>query len=516
MAERRMQLKLGLFVTGALAILAGLVVFFGRAPELFSTKIRYTFLFPEAPGIAAGIPIRKSGVRVGEVTGVDLDADTGQVRVQVRIEKKYPPRKSEDVIITKGLLSGDTAIDLVPRLNEDGQPIPHGEVWPPDSDIQGLAPITPRSLLTPVSGIISNAQGSLDKVARAFERLEKFAAVQPKLETALDEATATFKAVRTLVPEAKKTLDRLNHLLGSETPPNNNGVVPAGFIDDPAFVLGQPQPPKIQVQADPTIKDLIKDIQEVARTAKPAVEEMRAMIKRLEPDVSSAVKAARMTFDNVNDVLSPENKKQVSELLKNANAVALSIVRISAALSSILDGAEKSLKNIDTVIVSAGGVLSDVREITKPLAAKSEALVSGVTDSADQLNKALVEVRGLLAMFGKGNGSIQKLLTDPGVYQNIDDAAGSLARVMAKAEKITRDLEVFADKIARRPELIGVGGAVRPSSGLKDAPGAMMPAYRPDWPPATAAPRQANSPNWLQPPANPNPNPPPVQGYPPR
>jgi len=229
-----------------------------------------------------------------------------------------------------------------------------------------------------------------------------------------------------------------------------------------------------------------------------------------------------MTFDNVNEVLSPENKKQVSELLKNANAVAISIVRISAALTSILEGAEKSLKNIDAVVSSAGLVITDVREFTKPLAAKSEALVTGVTDSADQLGKALVEVRTLLATFGKGNGSIQKLLTDPGVYQNLDDAAGSLARVMGKAEKITRDLEVFADKIARRPELIGIGGAVRPSSGLKDVPGTMMPAYRPDWPPSSSA-RPSNGPNWL-PPANqnpsPNPNsnpyPPPVQGYPPR
>ncbi|MBA4188975.1 MAG: hypothetical protein C0467_13340 [Planctomycetaceae bacterium] len=514
MADRRMQLKLGAFVAGGLAILGGLVVFFGSAPELFSSKIRYAVLFPEAPGIAPGIPIRKSGVRIGEVTGVDLDPDTGQVKVQFRVDKHYLPRKSEDAIITKGLLSGDTAIDFVPRLGEDGQPVPRAEEWPPGSDIAGLPPITPRSLLTPASGILANAQQSLDKVARAFERLEKFQTIQPKLERALDEASETFKAVRGLVPEAKKTLDRLQNLLGNDAPPPNNGaVVPANFLDVPVMLGLQPPAPKLQPGDTANLKELIKDIQEVARSAKPAVEEMRAVIRRLEPDVVGAVKSARTTFDNVNEILTPENRKQVSELLKNANAVAISIVRITGVLTTILEGAEKSLKNIDAVVSSAGLVVTDIREFTKPLAAKSESLVNGVTDSADQLNKALVEVRGLLATFGKGNGSLQKLLSDPGVYQNIDDAAGSLARVMAKAEKITRDLEVFADKIARRPELIGVGGAVRPSSGLKDAPGAGMPAYRPDWPPAAGAARQANSPNWL-PPANPNP--PPVQGYPPR
>jgi ABC-type transporter Mla subunit MlaD len=222
------------------------------------------------------------------------------------------------------------------------------------------------------------------------------------------------------------------------------------------------------------------------------------------------VKSARQTFDSVNEVLTPENRKQVTDLLKNANAVALSIVRITNALTEILESAEKTLKNVDVIVAGAGGIVSDVRSITKPLAAKSETLVAGVTDSVEQLSKTLVEVRSVINTFSKGNGSLQKLISDPAVYQNLDDAAGSLARVMAKAEKITRDLEVFADKIARRPELIGISGAIRPSSGLKESPVSPSPTYRPDWPPATTA-RPATTPTWLQPPGAP----PPIQGYPP-
>jgi phospholipid/cholesterol/gamma-HCH transport system substrate-binding protein len=29
-------------------------------------------------------------------------------------------------------------------------------------------------------------------------------------------------------------------------------------------------------------------------------------------------------------------------------------------------------------------------------------------------------------------------------------------------------MRVFTDKVARHPEVLGVGGAIRPSSGLKD------------------------------------------------
>ena len=36
-------------------------------------------------------------------------------------------------------------------------------------------------------------------------------------------------------------------------------------------------------------------------------------------------------------------------------------------------------------------------------------------------------------------------------------------------EPVLKDLREFSDKVARNPELLGVGGAVRPSKGLKDA-----------------------------------------------
>src|SRR5688500_5732683 len=135
MAERGMRLKMGAFIGGTLAVLAGLVVFFGRAPELFSNKARYDLLFPEAPGVAPGTPIRKSGVPIGQVNAIDLDPDTGQVRVRVRVDRRYLPRRNEEPTITRGILSGDTAIDFLPRLDEAGQPVARGEVWPPGSDI---------------------------------------------------------------------------------------------------------------------------------------------------------------------------------------------------------------------------------------------------------------------------------------------------------------------------------------------------------------------------------------------
>src|SRR5437660_6534460 len=176
MAERRMKLRLGFFVAGSLAALAGLVVMFGGAPTIFSSKSKYTVVFPEAPGVAPGTPVRKSGVRVGEVTAVDLNPDTGMVNVRVTVDPKHLPRTGEDATQTRGLLTGDTAIDFLPKLGPDRQPIGRGDPIPPGSEIIGVPPITPRSLLTP-------AQATIDRLRASFEKLDRIA---PKVEVAAD------------------------------------------------------------------------------------------------------------------------------------------------------------------------------------------------------------------------------------------------------------------------------------------------------------------------------------------
>jgi phospholipid/cholesterol/gamma-HCH transport system substrate-binding protein len=348
---------------------------------------------------------------------------------------------------------------------------------------------------------MANAQHSLERLVKAFEKLEKLERLGPKVESALDEFTGLARDARAFIPELKKTNEKFQNLLGSDAPNLPGDLIAAQQPGDQA-----------------NVKALLRDIQDLVKSVRPTVEDFRGTMKRLEPEVTGTVKSARQAFEGVNEMLSVENRKQFTEFLRNINAVAVYIVKISSTLSGLLDLSEKTLRNIDTQVTGLGALVGDVRAITRPLAAKSESITTSVVETVEQLSKTLAEVRMLLQTFGNGNGSIQKLLTDPAVYQNLDDAAGSLARILARAEKITRDLEVFSDKIARRPELIGLGGMIRPSSGLKGAPTAGLPSYRPDWPPSLNA-SDRNEPVWLLPPTAPpsaqQPLPP-VQGYPPQ
>lgn len=94
---------------------------------------------------------------------------------------------------------------------------------------------------------------------------------------------------------------------------------------------------------------------------------------------------------------------------------------------------------------------------------------------ATHLESTLANLESLsdqLAQFTKtvnsGDGSIRKLAADPQLYVNLSRSADSLAVLLQNLEPIVRDLRVFSDKLARHPEIIGVSGAIRGSSGLKD------------------------------------------------
>src|SRR5690349_4918376 len=131
MTEHGMRFRIGLFVLAALVLLATLVTLFGSLPSFFKQYHEYTVTFADAPGVTPGTPVRRSGVQVGEVKSVDLDHETGEVKVQILIERPYKLHRHERPTLVQGLLGSDASIDLVPAPPPgQGQPADHSPVEP--------------------------------------------------------------------------------------------------------------------------------------------------------------------------------------------------------------------------------------------------------------------------------------------------------------------------------------------------------------------------------------------------
>src|SRR6516164_3031454 len=96
MNEQNMRFRVGLFVLGTLVLLAVLTFLFSGLPTFLKRHQDYTIVFRQAPGVGPGTPVRRSGVRIGEVKSVELDDATGNVRVGIFIEGRHPLYRDDE------------------------------------------------------------------------------------------------------------------------------------------------------------------------------------------------------------------------------------------------------------------------------------------------------------------------------------------------------------------------------------------------------------------------------------
>jgi len=94
MDERVMQFRVGVMILAALLVAVILALVFGGVPSPFRKAYTIQVKFSSAPGVSVGTPVRKSGIRIGEVSSVEFAADD-QVLVTLRISANYRVRHDE-------------------------------------------------------------------------------------------------------------------------------------------------------------------------------------------------------------------------------------------------------------------------------------------------------------------------------------------------------------------------------------------------------------------------------------
>jgi phospholipid/cholesterol/gamma-HCH transport system substrate-binding protein len=116
--ERGLELKVGIFVFVGLAILAALVVQFGRVGEGFKTYYDLKIRFSDASGLLKGSDVLMGGAKIGRVSGGPRLVGQG-VEVALRIYDYVKiPVASKFTVGSSGLL-GDRFVSVTPPA---GQP----------------------------------------------------------------------------------------------------------------------------------------------------------------------------------------------------------------------------------------------------------------------------------------------------------------------------------------------------------------------------------------------------------
>lgn len=379
MNEQRMQFAIGIVTLIAGFALAAIIIWFGEFQFLLEPRKVYTVLFKDAPGAEAKVPVRRAGIRIGEIRDVTYDDETSMVVAHIVIDASYDLRKGDEPTLTRGLL-GDTYLDIITSPAWQGKP--DRPIYPPGSTLEGRSPLDTNQ--------------------------------------ALEEATS-------LVP---------------------------------------------------TTGDALAEVQRTSRTWNEVGERTNRFLKENERKLNAILDETRdsterlsTALEGINNILDPAGQENIRVTLQN-------IRESSDQLKPLIEASRKTIEQISDTTSKLDEIAQNLQTATKPVAERSESVTRNLDESAQSLNQILGDVKGLVRQFQTQDGTIQRLMKDPSLFQNLDDASVLMVHNLAELEGIMSDLKVFSDKIARHPGELGVQGVLTKDAGLKNVDPGSLPTKK--------------------------------------
>jgi len=210
--DKTLELKVGIFVSVGLVVLAILLVQFGRLGEGFQSYYQLLIKFPDASGLLKGSDVLLAGAKIGHVSGGPRLATSGQgVEVPVRIFGFVKiPAGSRFTVGSSGLL-GDrfVAVTAPQRITEDF--IPKNSVIEGTRDT-GIDDLTKEggALVEDLRKAVQNANEAIEKLTKealSQENLENIKAAVANLNTATTALAASTQKVDGVLDKASETMD---------------------------------------------------------------------------------------------------------------------------------------------------------------------------------------------------------------------------------------------------------------------------------------------------------------------
>ncbi len=393
MDEKILRFRVGVVVLAAMIIGVVLIVLVGDLPNPFSSKRLIHIHFASAPGVAAGTPVRKSGILIGRVKKVDLLRD-GTVMVDCEIDGNRPIYANEVVRVGTASLLGDGIIEFVQAPAARKEPAPPEDLGEElvDGDTIEDGTVAPG----PMDSMM-NMQGDVEKTLQMFQR------VGDKIETLTDNVNSVIGDNSDRIPRIMQKTEKALDQFSSTMDKLNESVETANAaLNDPEF--------------RESVTKMIRDI----------------------PD----------TFQELRDAIA-----QTKKTLQSADDAMANMGDIFDTIEAVGKRAEANLANME--------------KVTKPLADRGPEFIEdflGTLDKTDRLVNNLIE---LTENINSSQGSFNKFIKDPELYDRAIEIMGRFERTAANIEEITKkalpivdDARVITDKLARDPRYLGVKGAL--------------------------------------------------------
>jgi phospholipid/cholesterol/gamma-HCH transport system substrate-binding protein len=243
-----MQFRVGAVVLATFLFGAIIVMGFVSTGPLLKSRYTVYIKFAEAPGVTRDTPIRKAGIRIGQVSNVQLGDNDDGVIVTAEIDKDRHVYRDEECRTVSSLILGDASLEFVRLRNAVGDhtPLQNNDV------IQGQ--IGPE--------LTSSIAGLQDRAAKTLDTLDKTGQDMRSVLGRIDRLLATNEdKINHLIDETGETMKLLQSALAA-----SNDIV---------------GDPKTRAQ----IKQTIAEMPEILKETKTTVERMGGTFASLEQNM---------------------------------------------------------------------------------------------------------------------------------------------------------------------------------------------------------------------------------------
>ena len=347
MDERVLKFRVGVVVVAAAAITVILIALLGAWPNPFEPRYTIFIVFPEAPGVTVDTPVRKSGIQIGRVSGVEL-RDEGGVELKMKIDSKYKLYDNEICRISTGsVVTGDAVLEFV-RLAD--QPLSNKLIADGDFMANGVVASSPFEVLANLEGKISTAIGSI--------------------ETAGDEVTQLARSMNSLIGNNAEQLDRI---IGKTEVALDSFNKAMTSIDD---VMGDED-------MKAKLRKSLEELPEMFADARTTLAQMRETLEGF----SRVSARAERNLANMEDFTAPlgERGEQIAtdlaRTVRNVDELLTNLVELSSSINSregtvgqlihnpeLYDRMNRAAGQLEETARKLPAVISDVRVFTDKIA----------------------------------------------------------------------------------------------------------------------------------------------------
>jgi ABC-type transporter Mla subunit MlaD len=209
--QKKLEIKVGLFVFIGLAIIAAMAVQFGRVGQGLSDTYNITVQFPNASGLVKSADVQLSGARIGIVAEAPqaMPGQIATIPVKLKIRKDILLPKNSFFLIGKSGLLGDTSVmvGLPTGFDPDKfNPNDKNTVIQPDTVVKGTQGTDFNDLASKGDKNMEKLGATLDELKATLERIQT-GILSDENMTNLKDSFASLKTTTDNIAQASSKID---------------------------------------------------------------------------------------------------------------------------------------------------------------------------------------------------------------------------------------------------------------------------------------------------------------------